>query len=725
MRPLRKLFQYVWPQWPRLVAAITTALLVGLLQSLTLATLSPLITVVMEKGGLHGWVEEKICRYQYGIHIHHADLTGPVHIGNVDPNSLGAIAGLQASDIIMTAEVSEAFAAEDPNLDTVGHLALSHAPKINLLVRRIASDASFEDVNLVLLTPYTDVNELDPATRARWSVASQTNIKQRQIQWGLRTIHDLIKDLPRGKTAEATTTALLIIISISVTTTCLRCVAKFCQIYMSQKIMMVADCRLREDLFAHVLGMPVGNFAQDSPSDIVSRITRDTAEMTNMLRVVFGKALREPCIALFCIVSAMYIQAQITLVFLIGGPVIVGVVAILGKKMRRASRKSLEASASMLGKLEETIAGLKIVKVFDRNDYERNSFARINQRLLKQHLRISRVSAGTPTLLEVLAVSAGSVGILIAVRSVNKGLIDSADFLVLLAFLAMAAESLRRSSDIWNYFQRANAAAGRIFEIMDHPLEDKRYEDVALPPISKEIQFDNIGFKYPSRPEPTLEGIHLTINAGENIAFVGPNGSGKTTLANLVPRFYDPTQGRVLIDGKDIRQVSLRSLRQQIGLVTQQSITFNETIAQNIAYGKLDATEAEIISAAQQAHAHEFIQELPLGYDTMIGEHGTGLSGGQLQRIVIARAIIKNPAILIFDEATSQVDAESEAKIHDAIETIMKNRTTIMIAHRFSTIISADKIVVIDDGRIAAQGQHEQLIETNKLYRALYETQLM
>ncbi|MFC1762424.1 ABC transporter ATP-binding protein, partial [Planctomycetota bacterium] len=358
-------------------------------------------------------------------------------------------------------------------------------------------------------------------------------------------------------------------------------------------------------------------------------------------------------------------------------------------------------------------------------EYERQSFARINQRLLKQHLRISRVSAGTPPLLEILALLAGSAALLVGVRWVDNGVISQENLFGLLLFLGMAGESVRRSSDIWNFVQRANAAAGRIFEIMDHRLEDDSHADVPLPPFRDAITFENIFFKYNSRTEPTLRGIDLTIKSGENVAIVGSNGSGKTTLANLIPRFYDPGQGRLLIDGQDIQQVGLRSLRQQIGLVTQQSMTFNETISQNIAYGKPDATEAEIIAAAQKAHAHEFIEQLPLGYQTMIGERGTGLSGGQLQRIVIARAIIKNPAILIFDEATSQVDAESEAKIHEAIERIMKNRTAIIIAHRFSTVVSADKIVVIDDGKILAQGQHKQLIKTCKLYQALYETQLL
>jgi ABC-type multidrug transport system fused ATPase/permease subunit len=243
--------------------------------------------------------------------------------------------------------------------------------------------------------------------------------------------------------------------------------------------------------------------------------------------------------------------------------------------------------------------------------------------------------------------------------------------------------------------------------------------------MSREIEFRDVVFGYPGTDRTVLKGINLKVKAGHNVAIVGPNGSGKTTLANLMPRFYDPDSGQVLIDGEDIQNATLFSLRSQIGMVTQSVVTFNDTIAANIAYGRPGAAREEVIDAAKRSFAHEFIAPLPNGYDTIIGEQGTGLSGGQLQRIIIARAILKNPAILIFDEATSQVDADSEAKIHKAIEEIMQDRTSFIIAHRFSTVITADVIVVMDDGQIIAQGQHEELMETCPLYQSLYETQLI
>ena len=261
--------------------------------------------------------------------------------------------------------------------------------------------------------------------------------------------------------------------------------------------------------------------------------------------------------------------------------------------------------------------------------------------------------------------------------------------------------------------------------MMDGPLEPQHADAAELSTLKTKLEFRDIVFTYPGVEIPALNGINLTVLAGHRVAIVGPNGSGKTTLANLIPRFYDPDKGQILVDGKDIRDTTLQSLRGQIAMVTQNVVTFNDTIAANIGYGKPGASREEIILASKRAFAHEFIEPLPNGYDTVIGEQGSGLSGGQLQRIVIARAILRNPAILIFDEATSQVDADSEAKIHRAIEEIMHDRTSIVIAHRFSTIVAADVIVVMNNGRIIAQGQHEELMRTCRLYQSLYETQLV
>jgi ABC-type multidrug transport system fused ATPase/permease subunit len=396
-----------------------------------------------------------------------------------------------------------------------------------------------------------------------------------------------------------------------------------------------------------------------------------------------------------------------------------------GKKMKRATKKSLMAGSLMLSKLNETMAGLRVVKVYNQQDDERNRFKQINNSLLKQLLKISKVDAATSPVLEVLGMTAGCFALAFGAKWVTQTKIDSSEFLTLLGLLGISAESIRKASGIWNKIQEANAAAERVFGIMDEPLELEKPNAIEIPTLKNKVEFHNVIFSYPASERPVLNGVNLTVNAGQTVAIVGPNGSGKTTLVNLIPRFYDIDDGSVMIDDTDVRDCTLESLRSQIGMVTQNVVTFNDTIASNIAYGRGDATKNQIIEAAKRAFADEFITMMPDAYDTVIGEQGAGLSGGQLQRIVIARAILNNPAILIFDEATSQVDADSEAKIHKAVEEIMKERTSFIIAHRFSTIINADLIVVMDDGRIIEQGRHEQLIKSCPLYQSLCETQLV
>jgi ABC-type multidrug transport system fused ATPase/permease subunit len=381
----------------------------------------------------------------------------------------------------------------------------------------------------------------------------------------------------------------------------------------------------------------------------------------------------------------------------------------------------------MLGRLQGVIHALRVVKVYNRQGHETAAYRTINRQYLRRVLRVAKVQAGTGPLMDVLASVAMSAALLVGVRWIFGASqeIQPSSFFLLLVLLGTTAESIRKASDVWNRIQEANAAAERVFGVIDAAVESEDADAAELAPLASDLRFENIVFSYPGSDAVMLKGVNLTVKAGQTVAVVGPNGSGKTTLINLIPRFYDADSGSILIDGHDIRRATLESLRSQISMVTQNVVTFNDTVAANIGYGKPDATREEIIDAARRSFAHEFIEPLPDGYDSMIGEQSSGFSGGQLQRIVIARAILKDPSILIFDEAMSQVDADSEAKIHDALSGLMRDRTCFIIAHRFSTVISADSIVVMDNGQIAAQGSHEELIENCQLYRSLYETQLV
>jgi len=729
MKAFGQMLRYIWPQWPRIIVVVLSAMAIAAMLSLSFVTIIPLLKVMIGTEGLHGWVDRKASEYSYGLEFHvptPLQLTdGPgtslrthLLVTKVAKGSLAERAGIRPLDYV--ADVND-LKLHDPNtayLRLLQELASVRQDTVRLALRR-PHGQTFQLLPAEMRTP-CDPQGLETLNwkwfrRAQWHAGV---IAVRDAQW-------LVGFLPREQNTENTVKAvLLIVLAISVTTI-IRCVAKYFQDYLGQKIVEVGANHLREDVFERLTRMPVSVFANEKPSDLISRIVRDTVIMSGALRVLLGKALREPLNALAMLALALYINWQLTLVFLGGGPLVVVLFGTFGHKMKKATRRSLAASSQMLAKLQEAVAGLRVIKVYNQEQYEQRAFQDISNRLLRQLLNMSKVDAATQPVLEVLGMLAGCAALVVGMRWVTTAQLDGAEFLGLLILLGASAESVRKTSDIWTKIQQANAAAERIFEVLEKPVEVEKPEAVALPPVKESIEFQEVTFSYPGAERPALEGINLVVTAGHNVAIVGPNGSGKTTLANLLPRFYDPDAGRVLIDGRDIRDVTLHSLRSQIGMVTQQVISFNDTIAANIGYGRQGATREEIIAAAQRAYAHEFICRLPTGYDSMIGEQGVGLSGGQLQRIVIARAILKNPAILIFDEATSQIDADSEARIHDAIEEIMQGRTTFVIAHRFSTVIAADMIVVMNEGRIVAQGQHEELMQTCPIYQALYETQLI
>ncbi len=689
------------------------AAVIGITFSFSIATVLPLLKVMMGEEGLHGWADRVVCESRYGVRF-----SVPDQFEVADPNNTKANYRLAIS----TAKEGKPF--EKVGLKKNDYIVgagsgLIEGDKLSIPSSRLLRELARAKENISLRVQYQRIDGTGKLT------TSVLNIQTGKLPFYTGTVRKLLSYVPEEYTRDARRKAVVFIIVMMMFVTLVRCIASYFQVYGVHSIMNRTMAEVREDAFRCALDVPVGFFDLEGSSDTVSRLVGDLVAIGASIKTLLGKTLREPMKVIAALVVAFWIDRNLTLIFMCGAPVLIFVIGKLGRKMKRATKKSLVSAAQILGKLRESLAAVKVIKVYNRQDYEDAKFTAINRQYLKQQYRIAKVYAATGPVLEILGMIAGSTGLLFGAYWVYGGTMQASDFFTLLVLLGAAAESARKTSDVWNNIQQANAAAERVFAIIEREPEVEQPDAFELEPLREKIEFQDIHFSYNGTDKEVLSGVSLSVTAGHNVAIVGPNGSGKTTLASLLPRFYDPGKGRILIDGKDIRCATLHSLRAQIGMVTQNVTTFNDTIAANIAYGKPDATIEEVVQAAKRAFAHEFIEPLENGYNTMIGEQGAGLSGGQLQRIVIARAILKNPAILIFDEATSQVDADSEAKIHKAIEEVMQDRTSFVIAHRFSTVISADVIVVMDAGQIIAKGQHSELIESCKLYQSLYETQLV
>jgi subfamily B ATP-binding cassette protein MsbA len=706
-----RIFEYIWPQWHRLVVIVTSAMIIGLLFAFSIGTILPLLKVMMGEEGLHGWVDRLINKDRYGMSFYvpdKIDMSDPnvvyhLRVTNIKEESRADLAGLEQGDVI------------------VGVLSTSSAPDA---AGKVSSAKLLEK----LATAESNI-ELTIHCK-RLNAESRMELKELKIATGKEPfyadfIQRAISFVPREQSKENARKAVVFIILMMAVFTVIRCTARFFQDYTAEKIVDTSLAYLREDMFAHSMDIPAGFFSEKGTSDTVSRLIRDTTIIGSGLKMIFGKALREPLKAVGMIAVAMLIDYKLTLIFLCGAPLALYSLSKIGRRIKRATKRTLHSWSKMLGKLQDVTSAIKVVKVYNCQEYERSNFTTISRNLLRQQFRVAKLDSIAGPVLETLGMIAGSIGLVLGAQWVYENKMEPSHFFTFLIALGATAESFRKTSGVWNKVQQANAAAERVYSVIDQQPEVEVPGAFEIAPLKDRIDFESINFTYPQSERPVLKDINLSVRAGHNIAIVGPNGSGKTTLASLIPRFYDPDSGQILIDGKDIREATLFSLRNQIGLVTQNVVTFNDTIEANIAYGRPGAAREEIIAAAKRAFAHEFISPLPEGYKTIIGEHGAGLSGGQLQRIAIARAILKNPAILIFDEATSHVDADSEAKIHKAIEEFMRDRTSFVIAHRFSTVITADIIVVMDDGRIIAQGQHDELIQTCAMYQSLYETQLV
>ncbi|MFT3785287.1 MAG: ABC transporter ATP-binding protein [Tepidisphaeraceae bacterium] len=658
--------RFLWPYRRTVMTSILCAFLTGIFTAGGLATLLPLLSVLVENQTVPGYVDQKIFETTYGTRVEWDRNT--VHVTKAKP------------------EISTRF-----------HVGQTLTP---------------EEFNGVV----------------------SSDLASHDVPWYWRSAHSIARVVPTDPVwAVGVVFSFIFVLGIFGST------SRFFQEYLSDSCAIAAINDIRKKLYHHVLHLPVSYFAKNGTGDLTARLVTDAQGLQDGFKTVLGKAIQEPITAVCSLAVALIIDWRLTIFVIVFTPVMVTVIRKLGTKVRRTMRAALEKNSRMLGQIESTLTGIRVVKSAAAEPHERRRYRHIMEGLLSDQRKMARYEAWSTPLLEMLGLAAvGCILMFATILVFRSHTLESKDFIALMMCLVATAEPLRRISKLNNVIQRANAAARRIFEVLETPEEvpsskvpvasstsasqlETRNWQLAF---TRDIAFDHVTFGYLGASGVAVDDVSLTVPKGTSVAVVGRNGSGKTTLLSLLPRFFEPTGGAIRIDGVDVRDWPIRRLRRMIGIVTQEAIVFPGTIAENIAYGDKRKSREQIVDAAKQAYAHEFITEKLNGYDTPLDGLGSGMSGGQRQRLNIARAILRDTPILILDEATSQVDAESEHLIQQAITRLMKDRTTFVIAHRFSTILRADLIVVMERGKIVGVGKHDELLSSCEIYKQLYERQL-
>lgn len=533
----------------------------------------------------------------------------------------------------------------------------------------------------------------------------------------------VIKDMVDQVLSEKNTTMLNWIVLSIIVVFVIRGIAYYGQSYLMNYVGQRVIIDIRKAVFEKLQRLSMSFYDKHKTGTIMSYVTNDVSALQSAMVDNVVEMITETVILVASIVMMIYLDWKLFLVTFATFPVVLFFIDSFGKRIRKSGSRIQEAAADITSVLQEVASSPRVIKSFVREGYEVDRFDKENMNNFRANMKYAQLSSTLTPTIEFVAAVGVSIILWYGGNSVINGSITAGSLVAFLTYAVNISNPIKRLSRVIGNIQKALAAAQRVFDVLDLPEDIKNAPDAkALPKVKGDVRFNDVSFAY-NENEEVLSHVSFEVKPGEMVAFVGPSGAGKSTVASLLPRFYDAINGSITIDGQDIRKVTLDSLREQVGIVPQETVLFNGSVYDNILYGRLDATREEVEAAAKAANAHDFIMQLPNGYETMLGDRGMNISGGQRQRISIARAILKNPQILILDEATSALDTESERVVQEALDRLMVGRTSFVIAHRLSTIKNADKIMVLEKGQLIEQGNHDELMAMDGLYAHLYKIQ--
>jgi ATP-binding cassette, subfamily B, bacterial MsbA len=737
MKNFARLVRYALPYKVRFGLSIGCAAMVALLFFTELGAVYPLLHILFDRQNPQRWIAEKIESIEDDLHVLEARKAEAQRVQIVARSGRRDFEGLKTR----FQELKEDLDVQDRSLREqearLGDAAFADptAPEPAAQLESLRRSRRLAEARKKELADCsTMLSRQETASLDRRLVDLNAEIGNQG--WWVRR-YALVQPIVNRYLPADSFKCLLLLIAMVMLGVAFKGVFLFLQEVLVADVMQLTLLRIRNRFFRRTVNLDLASFSDQGSSELMARFTNDMDSFGQGLNTLMTKLIREPMRIVSCLGGALLFNWRLTLLTLVLVPISAATTYRVGKIMKRAVRRSLESMSTIYKILQESFQGIKIVKAFAMERVERRRFFKETKNLYRKSVRVAMIDAMSDPVLEMLTLTTVAIALLAGSYLVlrNSIYLDLGifqlqlaaqpmvmqDLFALYAMLAGVSDPIRKLANVHSKIQRASAAADRICALMDRaPRVIDRKRAPSLPRHRQAVELDQVTFSY-NDTTPVLKGVSLSVRHGETIALVGPNGCGKTTLMNLIPRFWDVGSGAIRIDGIDIRHVPLRSLRRQIGIVLQETILFQDTIASNIAYGNPSASRDAIVQAAERAYAHQFIMGLPQGYDTVVGERGYGLSGGQRQRIALARVMLRDPSILILDEATSAVDIQDEVLIRKAIEEFARGRTSFVISHNLASIQVADRIVLINGGQIEAVGTDHELKRTSALYRRLHE----